>query len=144
MSYPVPRPGLVIRYAFLWSHEAGSGKDEAAKDRPCAIVLSTRKDANGDTVVAVAPITHAPADEQGAAIELPDSVKRNLRLDDQPQWLRLDEVNRFVWPGYDLRPIPGRPGTFAYGMLPRALFLCLVRGILERNRVKRLSVRDRD
>lgn len=31
MSLPVPRPGLVIRCAFLWSHEAAAGAEEAAK-----------------------------------------------------------------------------------------------------------------
>ena len=39
MSLPVPRPGLVIRYSFLWSREQASGATEGAKDGPCAPAL---------------------------------------------------------------------------------------------------------
>ena len=40
MSLPDPKPGLVIRYSFLWSHERDRGAIEGSKDRPCAIVLA--------------------------------------------------------------------------------------------------------
>jgi hypothetical protein len=30
----------------------------------------------------------------------------------------LGEVNAFGWPGFDLRPVPGAPGTFAYRFMP--------------------------
>jgi hypothetical protein len=30
MSLPVPKPGLVIRYSFLWSSEHGEGATEGA------------------------------------------------------------------------------------------------------------------
>jgi hypothetical protein len=75
---------------------------------------------------------------------LPDVVKRQLGLDRARQWLCLDEVNRFVWPGYDLRSVPAHPGVFDYGMLPQALFVQLLHGILARNRAKKLSLQDRD
>ena len=41
MTLPVPLPGLVIRYSFLWSREARAGATEGRKDRPCAIVVAT-------------------------------------------------------------------------------------------------------
>src|SRR5689334_25174348 len=109
MSLPVPRPGLVIRYAFLWRNEQAEGATESAKDRPCATVVATRRDPNGDVKTIVAPITHRPPDDPTASLRLPPAVCRNLGLDSGPHWLRLDELNSFVWPGYDLRPIPGRP-----------------------------------
>jgi hypothetical protein len=37
MSLPAPKPGLVIRYSFLWSNEEAKGATDGAKDRPCAI-----------------------------------------------------------------------------------------------------------
>ncbi|MGH8294414.1 MAG: hypothetical protein ACRETZ_02760 [Steroidobacteraceae bacterium] len=40
MSFPDPRPGLVIRYAYLWKREHDAGREEGSKGRPCAIVLS--------------------------------------------------------------------------------------------------------
>jgi hypothetical protein len=48
LKLPEPRPGLVIRYGFLWSHEAEAGAEEAAKDRPCAIVVAARRQENGE------------------------------------------------------------------------------------------------
>ncbi len=34
MNLPVPKPGLVIRYSFLWSNEHAAGATEGIKDRP--------------------------------------------------------------------------------------------------------------
>jgi hypothetical protein len=35
----------------------------------------------------------------------------------------VSEINRFVWPGPDLRPVSRtEPDRFAYGMLPPSLF----------------------
>jgi len=56
MTLPVPAPGLVIGYSYLWHDERIAGAEEGRKDRPCAIVLAATDDA-GDTVVYVVPIT---------------------------------------------------------------------------------------
>lgn len=134
MTLPVPRPGVVIRYSFLWSHEASAGKEEAAKDRPCAIVLATRMDPSGDLLTIVAPITHMPPAEAAAALEIPPETRAALGIDGDAQWLRFDELNRFAWPGFDLRPIPGGAGAYDYGMLPKNLFEELKAGIIKRQK----------
>ena len=144
MSFPVPRPGLVIRYGFLWSHEQDAGAEEGSKDRPCAIVVATQRDRDGDIRAIVAPITHAHPDDPAASIEIPPAVCRALGLDGGRHWLRLDELNRFTWPGYDLRPIPGRAGAFAYGMLPAGLFEALRQGILARQAARRVRIQGRE
>jgi hypothetical protein len=69
----------------------------------------------------------------------PPPLQRALGLDGERQWLRMDELNRFAWPGFDLRPLPGRPGVYDYGMLPDGLFAELKAGILRRQ--KALAVR---
>lgn len=135
MRLPTPRPGLVIRHGFLWSHEADDGADESSKDRPCAIVVAARRDPDDGIRVIVAPITHTPPADPSAAIEVPVDVRRELGLDGARQWLRCDELNRFSWPGYGLRPIPGR-GTVEYGLLPQGLFQQLKTRILERQRLR--------
>ena len=67
-----------------------------------------------------------------------------LKLDGERHWLRLDELNRFTWPGYDLRQIPGRGGEYAYGMLPQPIFEALRAKILSRSRAGKSSSLDRD
>ncbi len=57
------------------------------------------------------------------AVEIPAKVKESLNLDSEVSWIICTEVNRFVWPGPDIRPI-ARQGnkTYSYGVLPPRLF----------------------
>jgi hypothetical protein len=115
---PPPTSGLVIGYSYLWEAEFRAGIEEGSKDRPCAIVIATRTE-DGDIVVTVAPITHSPPIRAQNAVELPMEVKRRLHLDAERSWVVCSELNRFVWPGPDLRPVSRqRPGDFVYGTLP--------------------------
>ncbi len=146
MTYPAPEIGLVISYSFLWSGEAAQGRTEGSKIRPCAIILSLSPDPRvpDGQRVAVVPITHARPRGTDGAVELPAAVRRHLGLDDDPSWVVLDELNVFVWPGFDLRPIPGRPGQYAYGFLPPK-FLDVLRAKLRERRTRgRLSAFDRE
>ena len=80
-------------------------------------------DENGDTRVPVLPITHTPPDHPALAVEIPFKVKNRLQLDDARSWVVLSEWNEFVWPGPDLRRLPGATdASVAYGMLPPGLF----------------------
>ena len=73
MTFPTPKPGLVIRYSFLWSHERDAGADEAAKDRPCAIVVASRRDADGGVTVIVVPVTQNNCNRLKLKISFPVS-----------------------------------------------------------------------
>ena len=96
----------------------------------------------GGTQVYVLPVTHATPSDPSLAIEIPQRIKQHLRLDDERSWIVLDEINDFLWPGYDLRPIPGsQPARMDYGVLPprffdtvRTAFLALAQA----RRVKRI------
>lgn len=122
MSLPTPRPGLVIRYSYLWAREHDRGREEGAKDRPCAVLLATRTDEQ-DLRVIVLPITHRPPHDLAEAIEIPAVTKRRLGLDDDQSWILLSEGNAFQWPGPDLRPARGcGPESVALGLLPASLF----------------------
>lgn len=122
MPAPVPVPGLVIRYSFLWSHEARTGAEEGSKDRPCAVLLATTTK-DGRQMVTVLPVTHTPPSDERLAVEIPAKTKARLGLDDVRSWIVLDEANRFEWPGPDLRPVPGSPDrNVAYGLLPTGLY----------------------
>lgn len=122
MAWPSPRPGLVIRYSYLWAREHARGQEEGVKDRPCAIILVTALE-DGDEVVTVLPITHSPPHDPALAIEIPQSTKVRLGLDAERSWVVLSEINRFVWPGPDLRPrVTGELDSVVYGELPYSLF----------------------
>jgi hypothetical protein len=122
VAFPAPVPGLVLRYAFLWSHEAQAGIEEGQKDRPCAVLLTVQT-RSGRHVVTVLPITHRPPTDSLLAVEIPTKTKRRLGLDEARSWIVLSEANRFFWPGPDLRAVSNdKPGEFAYGLLPAALY----------------------
>jgi hypothetical protein len=142
MALPTPAPGLVISYAYLWRDQDTAGATEGRKNRPCAIVVTTVDDA-GDSLVYVAPITHSRPDP-GTAVELPPSVKRRLDLDASASWIVTSELNRFVWPGYDLRPISrNSPDVFSWGYLPVELLEAVKLQVVAHQRAKRLGVVDR-
>lgn len=143
MSFPAPVPGLVIRYSFLWSKDKAAGAVERSKERPCAIVVATERD-DGGIIALVVPITHSPPENPEDSIEVPPAVRKSLGLDDEQQWVRLDELNAFGWPGYDLRPVPGKKAKYDYGMLPKDLYLEVQKGILKRNLAKKVKTTSRD
>jgi hypothetical protein len=92
---------------------------EDRKSRPVVVVVATK--IIGDrTQLLVAPVTHSePSESEG--IELPSPVKRHLRLDQQRSWIITTELNRFNWPGPDIRLASGGDDPF-YGEIPAKLF----------------------
>jgi hypothetical protein len=125
MPLPDPELGLVVSYAYLWRREHLAGQREGLKDRPCVIVLAVDRGLEGTTVTVV-PVTHTAPRDTSVAMELPPAVKRHLGLDEARSWVMLDEGNRFVWPGFDLRLVPRSNGRYDYGFLPPRLFAALV------------------
>jgi mRNA-degrading endonuclease toxin of MazEF toxin-antitoxin module len=122
LGLPVPHPGLVIRYSYLWASDDNEGRDSGIKDRPCVVVLD-RQVRDGVSIVTVVAVTHSPPSDPSEAMELPPTVKAHLRLDAQQSWIVLTEVNSFVWPGPDLSPIPhSAPPRFDSGVLPPKYF----------------------
>jgi hypothetical protein len=142
MPLPAPEPGLVIRYGYLWYSEYEQGREDGDKDRPCAIILTTVNEL-GETLVTALPVTHTPPRIADDAVELPLAVKHRLGLDDARSWVVVSELNRFVWPGPDLRPVPPiEAGRFDYGLLPPGLFRTIRERFLARARAQRVwSVR---
>lgn len=130
---------MVIRYAYLWRREAEAGREEANKDRPCAIVLVVLRE-GANPVVRVLPINHSPPADPAGALELPVPTKLRLGLDTERSWVVLDEANDFVWPGPDLRPLPGGgPQSTIHGMLPPGFMKVLRERLLARFRMKRTT-----
>ena len=126
-EYPVPIPGLVIRYAYLWKPEADRGQIEGQKHRPCVVVLCV-EEVDGEKIVTVAPITHSPPSDPDRAIALTPATRRRLGLDEEKNWIMATEVNSFFWPGPDLMPVS--TGQYAYGELPAVVFQALAQKIL--------------
>ena len=139
MSLPTPKPGLVIRYSYLWATEYEKGNEEGRKDRPCAIVVA-RQLVAGRAIVTVVPVTHVPPRDPNDAVEIPAALKAHLGLDDLPSWIVVTETNDFLWPGPDLRPLPNAtPRRYDYGMLPPRFFIHVRNKILQAHRSRRLN-----
>lgn len=120
MALPDPKPGLVVRYDYLWSREASAGRDQG-KDRPTCLVAASDSLTRPRYVVLL-PITHSPPDAGTVGIEIPAKVKQMIGLDDAPSWVIVSEYNVDEWPNAGLTPIPGQPGIFSYGFIPPGLF----------------------
>ena len=123
-TLPDPAPGLVIRYSYLWHREFRAGIEEGTKDRPCTIVTALRMSEDGAIRIVVLPVTHSSPADPASAIEIPFLTKVRLGLDSERSWVVLSEWNEFIWPGPDLRRVPGSGNdTVAYGFLPPKLFV---------------------
>jgi hypothetical protein len=108
-------------------------------------VLAVQRQEDGERIVTVAPITHRPPGDANDGVELPLAVKRRLGLDDQRSWIIATEVNRFLWPGPDWRPIsPNHPNEFAFGGLPNKLMHQLIDRISELHRKGRIRMVPRE
>jgi len=137
---PEPAPGLVIRYDYLWRDEAMRGRQEGAKDRPCAIVVARQVREGKDMHVLLAPITHSQPSNPKAAIEIPPGVRQHLGFDDARSWIITAELNSVAWndPGI----VPARPARWDYGFLPPKLVTSLIDRVREQQR-RALKIVDR-
>lgn len=135
MVLPLPQPGQVIRYAYLWWNEARTGREDGTKDRPCSIVLTRITDAR--TLTYVLPITHTPPLKEEDGVEIPQATMRRLGLDKQRSWIITTELNQFTWPGPDLRPTAS--GEYIYGYLPEKLMRLVLEQVKKNARDKRLK-----
>ena len=120
MPLPEPRPGLVIRYDYIWTREAAAGRDQG-KERPACLVAAMDPVALPRFVV-ILPITHTQPDNNAVGVEIPARVRQALGLDDAPSWVIVSEHNVDEWPNGGLAPLPGQPGVFSYGFIPPGLF----------------------
>ncbi len=144
VNWPAPQPGLVIRYSYLWESEARQGREEGVKDRPCAVILVLLRKGGEHPIVRVLPITHAPPADPADVLEIPTPTKERLGLDGERSWIVLTEANDFIWPGPDLRPVPGGdPSTAAYGFLPPGFMRVLRERLAQRRREKRFRATPR-
>ena len=120
MPLPEPRPGLVVRYDYLWRREAAGGRIHG-KDRPACLVAAM-EGMGSPRYVVLLPITHRAPTGDTVGIEMPPRVKAMLGLDEAPSWVIVSEHNVDSWPNGGLSEVPGHPGSFAYGFIPPGLF----------------------
>jgi len=144
VALPAARPGLVFRYEYLWKRQDLAGQAVAEKERPACIVLAVERGAGGQRVLIVPITTQAPKPDS-EAFAIPLAVKRHLGLDDErPSWIILSEANLDVWPSPDMRPIPGQPGRFDYGLLPLRMVTMIRQTLLAALAAKRIALVDRE
>lgn len=129
MALPEPKPGLVIRYDYLWMREAAAGKQQS-KDRPACLVAASDSTVAPRFVV-ILPITHSAPTGDTVGIEIPPKVAQALGLDEARSWVVVSDHNVDEWPNAGLAPLPGRPDIFSYGFIPPRLFAQIKARFLE-------------
>ena len=120
MTLPEPKPGMVIRYDYLWTNEAAIGRNQG-KERP-ACLLAAMDSSSSPRFVVILPITHTQPSKDTVGFEIPTRVREVLGLHQAPCWIIVSEHNVDEWPNAGLAPLPGRPGIFSYGFIPPGLF----------------------
>lgn len=107
-----PRPGDVIAFEYLWSHERDVGLFNGVKTRHCVIV---RVLDNG--LVVIVPITGTKPTHANI-IELRGGVLGLARA----SWIVTSDINITEWPGPDIRPAhPSQGAWWRYGSLSPSL-----------------------
>ena len=141
-----PEAGLVIRYDFLWKQEHEKGQEHGTKDRPCAIILASKKHTGKTREVVICPITHTPPNSGETSIEIPYKVARYLGLDHEKVWIKTHEVNMIEWEDgripYGITRTPS--GNWTYGIMPRIIGQKAFEQVRENSRKKSINITKRD
>jgi hypothetical protein len=122
----------------VWADGHARGSEEARKDRPALVLALAVLTDSGRTEALVLAITHAKPDNATDAAALPPAVKRRLKFDDEASCIVTTEANASIWPGPDIRPIPGRnPASVIYGKIPDDLLQTVARSFLANRKKQR-------
>jgi hypothetical protein len=120
-----PEPTDVLSYVYLWADEAAQGREEGSKERPVVVVLAVEQVGKRLEVI-VAPFTTKAPHRGDAHFELAPATIQRLGLSADRCWVVTTELNRFRWPGPDIRPIRGTGDRSPYyGKLPASQFIKL-------------------
>lgn len=106
------------------------------------MVVVARIEREAGTLILVAPVTHAAPEKPAEAVEIPANVKKQLGFDRERSWIVVTELNRFIWPGPDISPVPGSDAPF-YDALPDWLFGRVRQAVLDHSAAGRLKVTGR-
>lgn len=127
MSFAEFGTGAVIRYPYLWSHQAGQGETEGRKARPVVVGVRLCRP-KGEDVILLLPITSQEPPPSRFAAEIPATEKRRGGLAvDLRLWLILDEYNQDVMGrSFYLEPEP------KLGQFSKAFLLPLLKAVVAR------------
>lgn len=108
------------------------------------MVVISRRTVGDQTELMVVPVTTQPPRNAADAFEIPARVKKHLGLDAERCWIMVTELNRFVWPGPDVRPVARSGGlTPLLGFLPEQVFRPVLDAVIARSEAGRLKMTKR-
>lgn len=136
MPLPKPQLGNIINYRFLWKEESESGQIEGLKARPSLIV--SIQETVDKKVVRVIPISTKHPSMTRKFLEITPNWGIQA-LPTYPSYLILDEINEFVWPGYDIEPLLRSPSSL-YGRVTLGQFTKILESINNLN--EKIVIRD--
>ncbi len=88
-----------------------------------AVIVVANQIADGVRVITVVPITQRKPLPDTAVIETRPALNTHIGVDDLSSWNVVAEVNEFVWPGVDLRPLQRTDlKEYAYSVIPQGFY----------------------
>jgi hypothetical protein len=93
LAPPLPEPGDLWNYPYLWAWQAERGEEEGRKRRPCAVALAVRKH-QGQMEVILLPVTSQQPPAERSHVEVPEIERKRAGLDEMIRlWVICDEFN---------------------------------------------------
>jgi hypothetical protein len=144
VAIPTPNKGALIWFSYLWAKDYLAGQIHGRKTRRCIVLASSQSaPPYGPVRVVVCPITHTEPEDLSTAIEISLSDAVACGLDDCTSWVIVNDVNHFIWPGYDTEA-DWTTGVYEIGHLAPLLFDQITERFRELRKLGRLKAVSRD
>ena len=113
---------IVTNYSYFWLRQKRAGETEGRKPRPVCVAIAV-KTANGETHLALLPISSQPPQRGQHAITLSKSEMQRVGLaDGKDAWIFVSEYNYDIAEhSFYLKPKAGKPKTLSPAFMRQVL-----------------------
>ena len=113
---------IVYDYSYLWLRQKRAGETEGRKLRPICVAIAV-KNVDGETHLALLPISSQPPQPGQRAIKLAKSEMKRIGLaDGKDAWIYVSEYNYdVVEHSYYMKPIAGKPKSLSPAFMKQIL-----------------------
>lgn len=135
-----PKVGLVFGFYFLWKRDRLAGREFVTKPHPCvAFNVNPLESQPGEAqLVRVLGISHTAPEVGEDAIEIPQGIKRDLKLDGRKQWVYTCHANVVRWWDH-VEPV-GHPPVYLLGEMNPKFLASVIERVLDRQAANAFAI----